>query len=44
MRKKDILPFYTSWIGPWGHYAKLYKSEKDKTVRYSLNVHVKNKT
>lgn len=36
MRKKDILPFYSIVDGPWGHYATLYKSEKDKNCKTQL--------
>ena len=29
-KKKEILQFATSWMAPWGHYAEISHTEKDK--------------
>ena len=34
--KNEILPFVTTWMGPWEYYAKWNKSDRERQILYDL--------
>lgn len=39
--KNEILPFATTWMDPWGYYAKWNQSDEERKVPYNY-IHMSN--
>lgn len=40
MKKNELLPFVTTWMGPTEHYVKWNKSDKYKTCMITLKCEI----